>query len=566
MQWEWAGVFDLQPMTGSGTYTLVVSRTTGQPYPFPSVNCLILKTTKATAEGIEAVEEDAEALWEAAATNVSTVAAHTVVPLGNVYKLVIDTTLPVNTFTITVAEEGAYVMFLQHDAVELEGLAGHYFTTGDGTPMDPLAVEVGGHHAATTAAPLSSGQIMGLTVAATAVVASTSVVIFVLAMPVFHWARSSARMGAALNLINCFASGALLAASFLLIIPEAFVFIQSSELFWLRMLSVLPLYLNPQNTHSTRVTSLCPFLNSFCPPLLLFLFVVCFFSFPPATTIRITFSQCLWDRAYMQMLLLSRCAAYTEESERSLVFGASIIGGLLLGTMIHWCTSLGFTRRRSAAGTTETCVVDVDEVKMLAINSSVASTSSLVPHASVPAGDGASAAKAHPHHHAHDHKTILEEALEEGNLPALDCHTFCTFTPHTWGSVVYVILIGDFFHNFCDGIAIGVAFSACGPTFGWVVAGGALAHEVSQELADLCVMVLRGNMSYGAALTFNAISSVSCIIGEGGQSWTFRSPISVMLCASANMVLCISLNLPSPIFPPSIFPPFYNTTPHSLPD
>jgi len=225
------------------------------------VNCLILKTTEATAEGIEAVEEDAEALWEAAATNVSTVAAHTVVPLGNVYKLVIDTTLPVNTFTITVAEEGAYVMFLQHDAVELEGLAGHYFTTGDGTPMDPLAVEVGGHHTATTAAPLSSGQITGLTVAATAVVASTSVVIFVLAMPVFHWARSSARMGAALNLINCFASGALLAASFLLIIPEAFVFIQSSELFWLRMLSVLPLYLNPQNTHSTRVTSLCPFPN-----------------------------------------------------------------------------------------------------------------------------------------------------------------------------------------------------------------------------------------------------------------------------------------------------------------
>jgi len=46
------------------------------------------------------------------------------------------------------------------------------------------------------------------------------------------------------------------------------------------------------------------------------------------------------------------------------------------------------------------------------------------------------------------------------------------------------VLIGDFFHNLCDGFFIGAAFKGCGSTFGWTVAAGTIGHEVAQELAD----------------------------------------------------------------------------------
>jgi len=76
------------------------------------------------------------------------------------------------------------------------------------------------------------------------------------------------------------------------------------------------------------------------------------------------------------------------------------------------------------------------------------------------------------------------------------------------------VLIGDFFHNLCDGIFIGLAFTGCGDNFGWTVALGTVIHEVSQELADYviltgCVAKLRPVI----ALVCNFISGLSVILG-----------------------------------------------------
>ena len=42
------------------------------------------------------------------------------------------------------------------------------------------------------------------------------------------------------------------------------------------------------------------------------------------------------------------------------------------------------------------------------------------------------------------------------------------------------VIIGDFFHNLCDGFFIGAAFSGCGNAFGWSVAAGTILHELPQ--------------------------------------------------------------------------------------
>ena len=106
-----------------------------------------------------------------------------------------------------------------------------------------------------------------------------------------------------------------------------------------------------------------------------------------------------------------------------------------------------------------------------------------------------------------------EEIAKVDEEISLSTKPFCTCRPSEWTAAAWTVLVGDFFHNVADGIAIGVAFRTCDPAFGWVVALGAIAHEITQEIADFCLLISRGNMSVGAAIIFNLLSGVSCIIG-----------------------------------------------------
>lgn len=60
--------------------------------------------------------------------------------------------------------------------------------------------------------------------------------------------------------------------------------------------------------------------------------------------------------------------------------------------------------------------------------------------------------------------------------------------------VCWNVIIGDFVHNFADGIAIGAAFLTCSLTMGWTVTASIVVHEVPHEVADFMAL-LRGGMS-----------------------------------------------------------------------
>ncbi len=77
------------------------------------------------------------------------------------------------------------------------------------------------------------------------------------------------------------------------------------------------------------------------------------------------------------------------------------------------------------------------------------------------------------------------------------------------------VLIGDFFHNLCDGVFIGAAFSTCSPAMGWSVSSATVIHEVAQELSDFSILTSpsQGALGTALALALNFVSGLSVVIG-----------------------------------------------------
>eukprot|EP00903_Cladosiphon_okamuranus_P011545 g10869.t1 len=78
--------------------------------------------------------------------------------------------------------------------------------------------------------------------------------------------------------------------------------------------------------------------------------------------------------------------------------------------------------------------------------------------------------------------------------------------------VCWNVLIGDFVHNFADGIVIGGAFLGCGNVLGWTVTASTIAHEIPHEIADFLALV-NGGMSVMQAFAFNLMSAMSAVLG-----------------------------------------------------
>jgi zinc transporter ZupT len=80
--------------------------------------------------------------------------------------------------------------------------------------------------------------------------------------------------------------------------------------------------------------------------------------------------------------------------------------------------------------------------------------------------------------------------------------------------VIAGVLIGDFFHNLCDGFFLGAGFKGCGNSFGWGIALSTILHELPQELADYTILTgPLGGMGPIMALTTNFLSGLSVLIG-----------------------------------------------------
>jgi zinc and cadmium transporter len=75
----------------------------------------------------------------------------------------------------------------------------------------------------------------------------------------------------------------------------------------------------------------------------------------------------------------------------------------------------------------------------------------------------------------------------------------------------YMILVGDSFHNFTDGVIIASAFVA-DPRLGAVTALAIIAHEIPQEIGDFLVL-LHSGFGRAKALLMNGLSGLATLAG-----------------------------------------------------
>ena len=82
---------------------------------------------------------------------------------------------------------------------------------------------------------------------------------------------------------------------------------------------------------------------------------------------------------------------------------------------------------------------------------------------------------------------------------------------HDHGRSGWMIVVGDSFHNFTDGVIIASAFLA-DTRLGVVTALAIIAHEIPQEIGDFLVL-LHSGFSRRLALAMNALSGLATLIG-----------------------------------------------------
>ncbi|MFL9711568.1 ZIP family metal transporter [Methylobacillus sp. Pita1] len=85
---------------------------------------------------------------------------------------------------------------------------------------------------------------------------------------------------------------------------------------------------------------------------------------------------------------------------------------------------------------------------------------------------------------------------------------------HDHGRSGLMIMIGDTFHNFVDGVLIAAAFLV-DVRLGFVTAVAIIAHEIPQEVGDFLIL-LHSGYSKQQALLFNLVSSMATLVGAVG--------------------------------------------------
>jgi zinc and cadmium transporter len=82
---------------------------------------------------------------------------------------------------------------------------------------------------------------------------------------------------------------------------------------------------------------------------------------------------------------------------------------------------------------------------------------------------------------------------------------------HDQGRSGSLIIIGDSFHNFVDGVLIAAAFMES-TALGVVAAAAVIAHEIPQEVGDFLVL-LHSGFTRGRAMFWNVVSSLAMLAG-----------------------------------------------------
>lgn len=105
-----------------------------------------------------------------------------------------------------------------------------------------------------------------------------------------------------------------------------------------------------------------------------------------------------------------------------------------------------------------------------------------------------------------------------------------------------LILVGDTFHNFVDGVLIAAAFME-DIRLGIVTALAIIAHEIPQEVGDF-VILLHSGYSKGRALAYNLLSSLATLVG-GMLAWytlsAAQNVVPVMLSLGAASMIYVAV-------------------------
>ena len=134
-------------------------------------------------------------------------------------------------------------------------------------------------------------------------------------------------------------------------------------------------------------------------------------------------------------------------------------------------------------------------------------------------------ASAHGHDHVHSHAGHSHHANDSGR------------TTSAW-----MIIIGDGFHNFTDGLAIAAAFMA-DVRIGVVTSIAIIAHELPQELGDFLVLIHSG-FSRRKALFWNVMSSFATLAGAllaYGMLVTLAEYSVIFLCFAAASMIYVAI-------------------------
>jgi len=111
----------------------------------------------------------------------------------------------------------------------------------------------------------------------------------------------------------------------------------------------------------------------------------------------------------------------------------------------------------------------------------------------------------------------------------------------------YLILFGDAFHNFLDGVVITAGFLISIP-FGIATSLAVVAHEVPQEIGDFAIL-LHGKMDKKKAFIYNFLSAVATIPGAliayGFSYYVDKlTPFILALAASSFLYIAIADLIP----------------------
>ncbi|HET7201038.1 MAG TPA: ZIP family metal transporter [Burkholderiales bacterium] len=132
---------------------------------------------------------------------------------------------------------------------------------------------------------------------------------------------------------------------------------------------------------------------------------------------------------------------------------------------------------------------------------------------------------------------VLEKLVLWRHCHVEDCEAHHA-EPNDQGRSGLMIIIGDSFHNFVDGILIAAAFLQS-TELGVVTAAAIIAHEIPQEIGDF-VILLHSGYGRAAALALNLLSSLAMLVGallayltlQSAQEWI----ATVLALAAASMI------------------------------